>query len=215
MKRTITISRQMGCGGSYLGQLVAKSLGIKYVDREVLQLAAKEFGCDEETVAARAERVSGFWERILSGLSFGPPEAAYTPPPLANFSDRELFEKLSEILKKIAGKTDCVVVGLAGVYVLPRHTGMFTVFCHAPLNFRIKRVMKLYGAETKEDARAMIAESDEARKRYVDEMTGRDWACAENYHLAIDTSLLPLSDWAATLVELYKRKCETKQSRAD
>src|SRR5207253_4190745 len=107
MKTTITISRQLGSGGSYVGQLIAKKLNLRYVDREVLQLAAKEFGCDEETVAARAERVSSFWERILSGLSFGAPEAAYTPPPLPSFSDRELFDKLGEILKKIAAKTDC------------------------------------------------------------------------------------------------------------
>ncbi len=56
IKTTITISRQIGAGGSYIGQIVAKRLGSKYIDREVLSLAAQEFGCDEETVAARAER---------------------------------------------------------------------------------------------------------------------------------------------------------------
>src|SRR6266403_3794685 len=71
IKKTITISRQMGSGGSYIGQVIAKKLGLKYVDREVLHLAAKEFGCDEETVEARSERISSFWERVLGGLSFG------------------------------------------------------------------------------------------------------------------------------------------------
>lgn len=208
MRRTITISRQLGSGGSYIGRLIANKLGLKYVDREVLQLAAKEFGCDEETVAARAERVSTFWERVFGGLSFGTPESAYTPPPLINFSDRELFDKLSEILKKIADKTDCVVVGLAGAYVLPRHPGMFSVFCYAPRSFRVKRVMKLYKAPTKEDAIAMIEESDEMRKRYVEAMTECDWACAENYHASVDTSLLPLDELADVLVEIYKRKCD-------
>ncbi|PYS72710.1 MAG: cytidylate kinase-like family protein, partial [Acidobacteria bacterium] len=99
IKTTITISRQMGAGGSYIGQLIAKRLGLKYIDREVLHLAAQEFGCDEETIAARSERVTSFWERVLGGLSFGVPEAAYNPPPLGNFSDRELFEKQTQILK--------------------------------------------------------------------------------------------------------------------
>ena len=210
MKTTITISRQLGSGGSYVGQLIARKLNLKYVDREVLQLAAKEFGCDERTVAARAERVSSFWEKILSGLTFGTPESAYTPPPLPNFSDRELFEKLGELLKRIAEKTDCVVVGLAGAYVLPRHPGMFSIFCHAPVSFRIKRVMKLYKAETKEDALAMIEESDEMRKRYIEAMTECDWVCAENYHASVDTSLLPLNDTADMLIEIYKRKCAVK-----
>ena len=75
----------MGSGGSYLGQVVATRLGYKYVDREVLHLAAQEFGCDEESVASRAERVSSFWERILGGLTFGGPESDYSPPPIRNF----------------------------------------------------------------------------------------------------------------------------------
>jgi len=61
IRKTITISRQMGTGGSYIGQVIATHLGLKYVDREVLHQAAKEFGCDEETVAARSERISSFW----------------------------------------------------------------------------------------------------------------------------------------------------------
>src|SRR5947199_10462919 len=93
IKTTITISRQMGSGGSYIGQIIAKRLGLKYVDREVLHLAALEFGCDEETIEARAEKIQSFWQRILGGLTLGGPEAVYTPPPLGNFSDRELFNK--------------------------------------------------------------------------------------------------------------------------
>src|ERR1700694_1550785 len=127
IRKTITISRQMGSGGSYIGQLIATHLGLKYVDREVLHQAAKEFGCDEETVAARSERISSFWERILGGLSFGGADSHYNPPPLSTFSDRELFEKQVEILKRIATNNDCVVVGWAGVFLLPRPRGMFSV----------------------------------------------------------------------------------------
>lgn len=206
MRKTITISRQMGSGGSYLGQLIATRLGLKYVDREVLHLAAEEFGCDEETVAARAERVSSFWERVLSGLTFGTPEAPYSPPPLRNFSDKELFDKQTEILKRIAAKHDCVVIGWAGVHLLPRHAGMFSVFCHAPLRFRTRRVKEIYQTATNDEARQMVQESDDMRKRYFAAMTGQDWACAENYHLSIDTSLFPLEEIADTLIDLLRRK---------
>jgi cytidylate kinase len=206
MRATITIARQMGCGGSYIGQLIATQLGIKYVDREVLRLAAEEFGCDEETLAARAERISSFWERILSGLRLGPPETLYAPPPMRNFSDQQLFEKQTEILKKIAEKNDCVIVGWGGCHVLPRHRGKLNIFCHAPLKSRIKRVMEIYHPRSEEEARAMILESDEMRKRYIFEMTGKDWACAENYHLSINTSLLPLQKTAELIIEVLKLK---------
>lgn len=210
MRTTITISRQLGCGGSYIGQLIAKRLGLKYVDREVLRLAAEEFGCDTETVAAREERIASFWERVLNGLTFGTPEAPYTPPPLRNFTDEELFEKQTEILKRIASRHDCVVIGWAGVYVLPRHPGMLSVFCHAPDKFRIKRIMEVYRVETVEEARAMLEESDEMRKRYFEAMTGHDWACAENYHISIDTSLLPMEKTAEMLIALLKHKRNLK-----
>lgn len=208
MRITITISRQLGCGGTYIGQVIAKRLGLKYVDRQVLHLAAEEFGCDEETVAAREERVSSFWERILGGLTFGTPEAPYTPPPLRTLalSDRELFEKQTDILRRIAKKHDCVVIGWAGAHVLAPHPGMFSIFCHAPDSFRIKRIMKLYHAETKEAAREMMEESDEMRKRYFATMTDRDWACAENYHLSLDTSLFPPDEIAELIIEILRRK---------
>jgi cytidylate kinase len=206
MRTTITISRRLGCGGSYIGQLIATRLGLKYVDREVLHLAAEEFGCDTETVAAREERISSFWERILSGLTFGTPDSPYTPPPLRTFTDEQLFNKQTEILKKIASRNDCVVIGWAGVHVVPRHPGMISVFCHAPMSFRIKRMMDLYRVQSKAEARTMLEESDEMRKKYFAAMTGHEWTCAEDYHVSIDTSLLPLDEIAEMLIELLKRR---------
>jgi cytidylate kinase len=206
IKTTITISRQMGAGGSYIGQLIARRLGLKYIDREVLHIAAKEFGCDEETIAARSERVTSFWERVLGGLSFGAPEAVYSPPPLGNFSDRELFEKQTQILKRIASQEDCVVVGWAGVFMLPRHRGMFSVFCHAPKSFRVKRIMNIYQDLADERARTLIAESDRTREIYFNEMTGHDWMCAKNYNLSIDTSLQPLEECADLIISLSQRQ---------
>lgn len=206
IKTTITISRQMGSGGSYVGQLIAKRLGLRYLDREVLHLAAQEFGCDEETIAARSERVTSFWERVLGSLSLGAPDAHYSPPPLGNFSDRELFEKQTQILKKLASQEDCVVVGWAGVFLLPRHRGMFSVFCHAPKSFRVKRLMNIYQELTEERSRALIAESDRTREIYFNEMTGHDWTCAKNYNLSIDTSLRPLEEIADLIVSLSEQQ---------
>jgi len=206
IKTTITISRQMGAGGSYIGQVIARRLGLKYIDREVLHLAAEEFGCDEETIAARSERVTSFWERVLGGLSFGAPEAAYNPPPLGNFSDRELFEKQTQILKRIASQEDCVVVGWAGVFMLPRHRGRFSVFCHAPRSFRVNRIMNVYADLTEEKARTLISESDRTREIYFNEMTGHDWMCAKNYNLSIDTSLQPLEEIAELIISLSQKQ---------
>ncbi len=205
IKTTITISRQMGSGGSYIGQVIAKRLGLKYVDREVLHLAAQEFGCDEETIAARSEHVTSFWEKVLGTLSFGGPDSIYSPPPLGNFSDRQLFEKQTQILKRLASQEDCVVVGWAGVFLLPRHRGMFSTFCHAPKGFRVKRIMNIYKDLSEEKARALITESDRTRELYFHEMTSHDWMCARNYNLSIDTSLQPLDEIADLIIKLSEK----------
>ena len=185
---------------------IATRLGLKYVDREVLHLAAQEFGCDTETVAARTERISSFWSRVLSGLTFGAPDGTYTPPPLRDFSDRELFDKQTEILKRIVSKHDCVVIGWAGVGVLPRHPRMFSLFCHAPLRFRMLRSIQLGYAPNEAAAQRLIQESDEMRKKYFAAMTGYEWDCAENYHLTLDTSLLPLEALAEIVLDILKQK---------
>ena len=175
---------------------------MKYIDREVLHLAAAEFGCDEATVAARSERVSSFWERVLSGLSYGGADAVYNPPPLPNFSDRELFLKQIDVLKRIAMQDDCVVVGWAGVHLLPRHRGKFSVFCHAPRSFRMKRLMSVYDGLREEKAKNLIADSDRTREIYFHTMTGHDWTCAKNYQLSIDTSTQALDDVAELIIKL-------------
>src|SRR6478672_12572484 len=110
-RTTITIARQMGCGGAYIGQIIARKLGLRYVDREVLHLAAKSLGVAEEAVTASRERLTSFWSRWFSGLTVLPPECAYTPPPLRSFTDEELFHTQVKALKLIAGREDCVIVG--------------------------------------------------------------------------------------------------------
>src|SRR5690242_6239398 len=144
MRLRITIAREMGSGGSYIGQLLAKKLGLKYIDREILKLAAKQYDCDEQDVAARAEKLSSFWERNFSGFMLGQAEARYVPPRLLPISDRSLFETEVDILKAMVNECDCVIAGYAAAFVLPYHAGAFNMFCHAPLNHRIKRVMKIY-----------------------------------------------------------------------
>ena len=206
MKTTITISRQMGSGGSYIGQLLATQLKFKYVDREVMRLAAEEFGCDEEDVAARRERISSFWSKIFSGLTLGGPTGPYTPPPLMDFSDKELFAKQKEIVKRIAAHNDCVLIGWPATGVLPRHPRLFSLFFQAPLGFRVRRIMRLGYAPTDELALQMIQESDAMRKKYFLTMTGHEWSCAENFHLTLDTSLLPFEEITELLVDILKRK---------
>jgi cytidylate kinase len=206
MKTTIAITRQMGSAGSYLGEIIAARLNLRYVDREVLHRAAREFGIEPGTLTSQDEKLSSFWEKMLRGFTFGAPESRYIPPPLRSLADKELFDKQTQIMRVIAEKNDCVIVGWGASHVLLRHSKMITIFCHAPLGFRIKRVMQFYQAQNESDARKIINESDEMRKKYIAQMTGRDWACAENYDITINTDLLPLENIGEMMVNAIKQK---------
>lgn len=205
-RTTITIARQMGCGGAYVGQVIARRLKLRYVDREVLRLAAQSLGVEEADVEANRERLMGMWEKIFGGLSFLSPEALYTPPPVRAFSDEELFRRQVEALKLIAAREDCVILGWGGAFVLPPSPRMVNLYFHAPLGFRIKRVMEIYQLSDAEEARRMIDESDAMRRKYFAQMTDKDWSCANNYHLSVDASLFSLDDLAERLLRFIEHK---------
>jgi cytidylate kinase len=204
-RTTVTIARRMGSGGSYVGQVIAERLSLRYVDREVLHRAAETLGVEEEALEANRERVASFWERFLGSLSFGPPEGTYAPPPV-RYNDKALFECQSGILREIAARENCLIVGYGAAYVLPRHARMVNFFFHAPMRFRVRRVMEIYKLDEEERAREMVEESDRVRARYFKEMTGRDWACADNYHVAVDTSMRPLPELAEGLANFVERR---------
>ena len=139
---TITISRQMGSGGSYIGRLVARRLGFSYIDKEILYEAARRLGTDEKFLAGRDQKSSGFIDNFLRTLSYGNAPVAIPPvgPPV---SDRELFTLECTIMEEIARRGGSVIVGRGAFQVLKGLPGTVRIFIHAPLEFRTKRIMQV------------------------------------------------------------------------
>ncbi len=206
MKLTVTIARQLGSGGSEVGQSIADALGIRCIDREIISRTAQRLELHEQEVTNREERVSSFWERMLTGFIIGAPEAAYIAPPFQTASDRDIFDDETEVMKAIVQKEDCVIVGRAAAHVLPPHSKMVNILLHAPLSFRIPRVMEFYGARNEAQARAQIEQSDAARGKLIAQMTGHNWSAAANYHMCVDSSALPLSEITDLAVDFIQRK---------
>jgi cytidylate kinase len=198
----VTISRQLGSGGAYLGQRVAARLGLRYLDRAILRLAARELNEQEGDLAAREERLTGFWEKLLRQFAVGVPEAGYVPPPLSVAPDEELFAAEAAIIRKTAAAGGAVIVGRCGFHVLREVPGVMNVFLHAGEGFRCRRVMALYGVGDPAVARRMVADSDRQRRRFVEAMAGVDWTDARNYHLSIDTGFAGLEQAEELIVRL-------------
>ncbi|MDA8156053.1 MAG: cytidylate kinase-like family protein [Actinomycetota bacterium] len=183
----ITIARQLGSGGSRIGLEISKKLGFKYFDREIVRQAAAMLKDGEDIFTAREEKLSGFFENLIRPFILGSPEAAYMPPPLHPVYDRDIFDTESGIIRQIAAKYNAVIVGRGGGHVLKGHPGLVNVFVHAPLEFRVKRIMELYKISDEKEAGELAAKSDHDRAKYIKMMTGQDWTDLRNYHLCLDS----------------------------
>lgn len=182
----ITISRQLGSGGAYLGQQLAKNLGVFYADREIISQAAKQFSVLEKDLESIEEKKGSFWGSFLHSFEIGYSDP-YKPPQITLPPDLILFNAQSGIIKQIAKERSAVIIGRCGSHILREHPNHLSIFLHGDIPFRIKRVQKLYNV-TEEVAKQMIVKSDKDRAQYFHSFTGEEWTDARQYDLSINTS---------------------------
>jgi len=199
-KILITVSRQLGSGGSYVGQEVAKKCGVFYADRTIIQEAAKKLSVKEETVAEREESVPSLWRAFLSSACIYPD--LYVPPVMLLPTDHDFFLAESDVIKRVADERSAVIIGRCGFHILRDYPDRISVFIHADRAFRVERYRTIYKT-TEEDAAKIVARCDKERANYFRNYTGCDMTDAQNYDLAIDTSQLKHLDDAVALILRY------------
>ena len=181
----ITISRQLGSGGAYIGQQLAKKLNIFYADREIISRAAKQLSVLERDLETRDEKMISFWDSFLHSLTLMQDE--YIPPQIIVPTDNELFKAEAEVIECIARERSAVIIGRCGSYILRKHPNHICIFLHGNIFFRKARIQKLYKV-SEEDAGEMITQSDKERAQYNHSFTGKEWTDAREYDISIDTS---------------------------
>ena len=181
----ITISRQLGSGGAYIGQQLAKKLNIFYADREIISQAAKQLSVLEEDLAFRDEKTLSFWQAFIQSFAIAPD--VYVPPQIIIPAGRELFKTESAIIARIAKERSAVIIGRCGSHILREHPNHVSIFLHGDITFRKGRVQMLYNL-SEEVAEEMIAQSDKERARYNQTFTGKKWTDARQYDISMNTS---------------------------
>ena len=204
-KTSITISRQTGSGGTYIGYLAAKKLGFKYLDREILQRAANEMEIEPQMLEKFDGRSTSLLEKIINSFCFGTPEIPGAPIFRKPIYDKDLFAMENKIIKQIADQCSSVIVGRGGFRILKDRPDTLNVFIHAPLDYRVKRIMKEQKMEEKE-ARAMVQESDRTRTKFIRDMLDIEWTDARNFHLCIDSSVIGLSEGVEMIIKLIEKR---------
>lgn len=187
----ITISRQKGSGGHYVGELLAKKMGIKCYDEELIIETAKSSGMNEDYVTKHDEKPA---HNIIY--------FAGQPVPM------HLYMEQSKVIREIASRESCVFVGRCADYVLRDFSNVINVFVTAPLGARIERVCRRENLSVTE-AEKLIAKVDKDRSSYYHFYSQQRLGNCANYQICLDTSRISIDD-AVEMIEDYIKRTHTE-----
>ena len=180
----ITVSRQFGTGGHEIGAELARRLGVKLLDKQILNEVARRIPAIEramEKIEARnplwRDDFTNFYQNFMSKAEYDGAEHDQT--------SHELFAAQAEAIRSIAAKESCVIVGRCGFHIFADHPNALKIFVHSSEECRKHRIAEKYGLDLR-DAAAMVVDNDYSRELYTKTFTGQDWTDARNYDISID-----------------------------
>ena len=188
----ITISREYGSGGRYIGKLVAEKLGIKLYDKEFIETVAAETGLSEEYIEKNEQK-----RDILAGLNNG-----YY---FGLDNSDELFLKESEVIKKLAEKESCVIIGRCADFILSDRNNVLNVFIYSDTKNKIKRASMFYGL-SKANAEKEIRRIDKLRANHYKHYTEKEWRDVSNYDICFNSDLFGVERVADMICGLIKEE---------
>ena len=189
-----------------MGQRIASRLNILYLDREIVNRAAKKLQIPENTVALSDEKLSSFGRTLtksFSAYSTSYSYGSYVSPELNMITDDTIHSAESEVILKAAQEQSVVIIGRGGFHILQQHPRHLSVFLHGDITFRQRRIEKLYNVSLQQ-ATKLIDSVDKERARYFRTITGLDWTDARQYHLCLDTSILGLEKTEEIIIDTLK-----------
>ena len=211
----ITVSRQYGAGGAYVGRALAERFGARYLDREVLAAVAERAGIPESEAEGYDERLPGLWQRIASALATSGPEISLPPVPTGVVAGAAVGERLAAltraVIEEAAQSGNAVILGRGGAFILGREPGTLHVQLHASVEGRVRFLLSAIEevpADIQIDEaslRGLCRRVDDARARYLRQQFGVDWNDFRHYDLAVDTGRLGLAN-TVDLVEAAARR---------
>ena len=179
-KRIITISREFGSGGRFIGEEVAKKLGIAYYDKDMIGQIAEESGFSPEYIQENAELSpkKGLFAYAFSGRDI-----------TGKSVEDMVYEAQRRIIMEIAEQESSVIVGRNADFILKDRKDVLNVFIHGDMPEKVQRICRLYNV-TEADAVKMIKDTDKRRRTNYNFYTEQKWGMADNYTLSLNSSVL-------------------------
>ena len=193
-KRIITISREFGSGGRFIGEEVAKKLGIAYYDKNIIGQIAEKSGLSPEYIQENAELSpkKGLFAYAFSGRDI-----------TGKSVEDMVYEAQRNIILELAEKEPCVIIGRNADYILKDRDEVLNVFIHGDMLEKIKRITGLYNVKEKEAVK-MMADTDKRRRTNYNFYTDQNWGKASNYTLCLNSSQLGYDRCEMIIMECVK-----------
>ena len=193
-KRIITISREFGSGGRFIGEEVAKKLGIAYYDKNVINEIAEKSGLLPEYIQENAELSpkKGLFAYAFSGRDI-----------TGKSVEDMVYEAQRNIILELAEKEPCVIIGRNADYILKDRDDVLNVFIHGDMPEKIQRITRLYNVGEQEAVK-MMADTDKRRMANYNFYTEQNWGKASNYTLCLNSSEIGYDKCEAIIIECSK-----------
>ena len=191
-KFVITISREVGSGGRTVGRKLAEKLGVRFLDKQLIQKLVDMFGLSEGEIEMIKGKKQNWWEDLFSRISpeFGSemfiPRGLEEPPVIT--SD-EIFACEKQVILSMAEENSCVIAGRSGFFILKDHPNKLDVFIRASRQNRIERVMHRQEL-TENEAEKVIDYVDKARENYIQKFASTSRYDMRNYDLILNMDYL-------------------------
>ena len=193
-KRIITISREFGSGGRFIGEEVAKKLGIAYYDKNVINEIAEKSGLSPEYIQENAELSpkKGMFAYALAGRDI-----------TGRSVEDMVHEAQRKVILELAEKARCVIIGRNADYILKDRDDVLNVFIHGNMPEKTQRIIRLYNVDEKKAVK-MMADTDKRRMTNYNFYTEQKWGKASNYTLCLNSSQLGYDRCEKIIMECIK-----------
>ena len=201
MNTIITISRQYGSGGRFVGKLLADELGIPFYDKEIIAMASEDTGFAQDFIKENEQKMRGL-------TTFGITPGMWSGNLVNNFENMEskIYACEADVIDKIAQKGACVIVGRCADYLLKDKYKCLNVFIHADMPSRVERVINVFErTDDPKRSERIIKENDRMRARHYRYYTDSEWGDAKSYHITLNTTAIGVENCAKILKEAYLR----------
>ena len=196
----VSIGRSFGAGGRAVGRELSRLMGIPFFDSELLKEAAGEFGFESVIFERADEKRPSVLRRLLS-QAYGVQETYNIKTALTG---ENIYQAQSLVIRAIAKRGPCIIIGRTADYVLRDFPGLVKVFVHAPLAFRARKIVERGDAADVRQAIELARQKDRRRQEYYNYFTGREWGSASNYDLSFDSSIVGAHTGARLIAEFIE-----------